>query len=422
MQNAITQQYHEVRRYERKPYAQTIDYSLSISESRDRKWLNLKGKAVDISESGIGIETDYPLAPGHMLWFNGGIEEKAGFVRWAMKCDDGYRIGIELDGKHIQHLDEATEIFLEQLENIEKRCLDPVEDPDKLLNAITMAISDAMNACEEFEQEVKDKDIIRDARIRFREKTNPILYKSYCINRTRTWPQGSQGDYKTLELAYKNTPLSDGIGYYLDLYLLGLPLAYAVKNRIKKLEELLRDEILKRERPSILNIACGSSRELMGLVSEIKESNASVTCIDNDNDALAFAQSRLSYTGILEQVEFRKYNALRLFDYELAMSDFGKQDIIYSVGLFDYLPSDFLVKIFKTLYNLLNDGGKLIASFKDATRYRYHDFHWIVDWDGFLQRTEEDFMSIFSEAEIPFSSITEMREDSGIIIFYVVAK
>ena len=88
-----------------------IDYSLSISESNKRKWLNLKGKAVDISETGIGIQTDYPLAPGHMLWFNGGIEEKAGFVRWSTKIDNEYRVGIELDGRHIRTLDEATEIF-----------------------------------------------------------------------------------------------------------------------------------------------------------------------------------------------------------------------------------------------------------------------------------------------------------------------
>ena len=32
-----------------------------------------------------------------------------------------------------------------------------------------------------------------------------------------------------------------------------------------------------------------------------------------------------------------------MFDHELNMSEFGMQDIIYSVGFFDYLESDFLV-------------------------------------------------------------------------------
>jgi extracellular factor (EF) 3-hydroxypalmitic acid methyl ester biosynthesis protein len=426
MQNLSPNTNGVTRQFERRPYSKTIDFSISALESKERKWLNLKGKAIDISEAGIGIQTDYPLAPGHMLWFNEGIENKAGFVRWCVQLDNDYRVGIKLDGKHVKHLDEETALFNKQLEEIEKRCLNPEENTDKLLNDITVAISDVLRACEEFEREVQDKDIIRDARVRFREKTNPILSKSYLINRARTWPQGQQGDYKTLEYAYKNTPLSEGIGHYLDLYLLNSDLAPAVRNRIKKLEDLLRDEISMRQKPSVLNIACGSCREVFELAPEIEKSGAKVTCIDLDNDALSFAANRLSYTNISpltsNQVKLRKYNALRMFDHELNMSEFGMQDIIYSVGFFDYLESDFLSRLLKASYTLLNPGGKLIASFKDASRYRHQDYHWIVDWDGFLQRYEEDFMSVFSEAQIPFSAITEMREETGVIVFYVITK
>jgi len=417
MQNLSPNPNGVTRQFERRPYSKIIDFSVSSRESREQKWLNLKGKAIDISEKGIGIQTDYPLAPGHMLWFNDGIEDKAGFVRWCIQLDNDYRVGIKLDEKHVKHLDDVTELFNKRLEEIEKRCSNPEANPDKLLHDVTMAISDVLDACAEFEREVKDKDIIRDARIRFHGKTNTILSKSYCINRTRTWPQGYQGDYKTLEHVYKNTPLSEGIGYYLDLCLLNSDLAPAVRNRIKKLEDILRDELLNREKPSVLNIACGSCREVFELATVIEKSGAKITCIDLDNDALSFAANRLSYTSISplssNQVNLRKYNAIRMFDHDLNMSEFGRQDIIYSVGFFDYLQSDFLAKFFKALYNMLNPGGILITSFKDASRYRHQDYHWIVDWDGFLQRYEEDFMGIFSEAKIPFSAIREMREDTG---------
>jgi len=320
----------------------------------------------------------------------------------------------------------ATEQFNKELEAIEKRCYDPNENPKELLMATEKALNDVVYICKEFEQGVKDKNIIRNARIEFREKTNPMLSKSYCINRARTWPQGQQGDYKTLEYAYKNTPLSEGLGYYLDLYFLNVDIAHAVRNRIIKLEDILRDEMLKRQQPSILNIACGSCREVFELAPVIEKSGAKFTCIDLDNDALSFAANRLSYTNISplisNQVKLRKYNALRMFDHELNMSEFGKQDIIYSVGFFDYLRSDFLANMFQALYKSLNPGGILITSFKDASRYRHQDYHWIVDWDGFLQRTEEDFRSIFFEAQIPFSAISEMREESGVIVFYVITK
>ena len=448
MQNFSIDPAGEFRQFERRPYSNPIVFFISDLESKERKLLNLKGKAIDISDTGIGIQTDYPLAPGHMLWFDDGLE-KAGTVRWCIKLDDNYRAGIKLEAnrdyvrypdeetkdvmvvaeeteKYFELLDKATEQFNKKLEEIEKKCYDPNENPEELLKTTKKTINDVITICNEFEQSVKDKDIIRDARIRFHEKTNPILSKSYCINRARTWPQGYQGDFKTIETIYRNTPLSEGIGYYLDMCSLNTPLAEAVRNRIKKLEDILRDELVKRRKPSVLNIACGSCREVFELANEIEKSGAKFTCIDLDPDALSFAANRLSYTSIStlssNQVELRKYNALRVFDNELNMSEFGKQDIIYSVGFFDYLQSDFLSNMLGALYNLLNPGGMLIAAFKDARRYRHQEFHWIVDWYGFLQRDEEDFRRIFSEAKIPDSAISEMREDSGIIVFYIITK
>jgi extracellular factor (EF) 3-hydroxypalmitic acid methyl ester biosynthesis protein len=426
MQNASTMQHDRVRKYERRPYSEVIAYSLSVQEEKNKKWLDLKGKAVNVCEAGVCIETDYPLAPGHMLWINSGLEEKAGFVRWSQEFEAGYRAGVELDGKHIQTLDEATEIFNKRLEEIEKLSENPDQSADEMVKLITETVNDVLQACRLFEITVEDKEIVKDAQIRFREKTNSLLSKSYFVNRARTWPQGYQGDYKMLEVMYRNTPLSDGIGNYLDLYSLNLPLAIAVRNRIKKLEDILRDELLKRQNPSVLNIACGSCREVFELASDIEKTGAKITCIDLDNDALAFTANRLSYTNISplssNQVVLRKYNAVRMFDHELNMQEFGRQDIIYSVGFFDYLESDFLSRLFKSLYNLLTPGGLLITSFKDAARYSHQEYHWCVDWDGFLQRTETDFKDIFKNAGISGSSITELREESGVIVFYLVRK
>jgi len=434
----------DMRQFERKPYSETIACSVGVLDVNEKKTLNLKARAIDISDGGIGIQTDYPLAPGHTLWFHG-IENKTGVVRWYTKLNDSYRIGIQMvpqktvvsreiespqnvlfatreRDQYTAMLDAAVDRFNKELEAIEKRCADPGESGESILGAIKGVGDEVLSVCARVERGLEDKEVIRGARVRFFEKTDPILSKSYLIRRSRTWPQGYQGDYKTLETIYKNTPHSSGIGYYLDLISLNAPLAEGVRNRIKKLSEILRRELLERQKPSILNIACGSCRELMGIAPEIINSKARITCIDTDNDALAFAQDRLSYVGVIEQVELRKYNALRMFDDEMNLIEFGPQDIIYSVGLFDYLPDDFLIKLLRALYNLLNPKGKLIAAFKDASRYRSHDYHWICDWDGFLQRTESDFMRILSQAGLPDSSLSVTREDTGIIVFYTAVK
>jgi len=325
--------------------------------------------------------------------------------------------------RYIAILDSATERFNKQLKEIELRCLNAGEDPGELYSITAKLLTDMTDVFEEFEQGVLDKQIIRDARVRFHEKTNPILSKSYCINRSRTWPQGYQGDYKTLEIIYRNTPMSGGIGYYLDRYALSTPLAIAVRERLAKLIELLRGELTERKNPRVLDIACGSCREVFELAPEIEESGARFTCIDLDSDALNFALNRLTYTDLPpDQVQFLKYNALRMFDHELNMEEFGMQDIIYSVGYFDYLPDDFLVKLLNALYMLLSPGGKLIAAFKDVNYYRPQPYHWIADWDGFLQRTKKDFDRLFKQAGIPDSSLSTTRVRSEMIIFYTASK
>jgi SAM-dependent methyltransferase len=280
-----------------------------------------------------------------------------------------------------------------------------------------------IETCAQLEREIKNPLDIKNAQVYFREKTHPILSKGYFINRARTWPNGHQGDYMTLELAYKNMPMSQGIGYYLDKYMLSNEITMGVRDRIVKMRELLKDELIGRRDLKVLDVACGSCREVFELASEIKSSGSKFTCIDLDSNALDFALDRFAYAGLSsDQADVVQYNALRMFDNEMAQAEFGMQDVIYNIGFFDYLPNDFLVKLLSSLYMMLNPGGKLIASFKDANRYRSDIFHWLVDWDGFLQRTESDFERVLRDANIPDDAVSMTRVDSGSIVFYVATK
>ena len=324
---------------------------------------------------------------------------------------------------YVEELDAKIENYMAKLKDFEARCLMPDADKDALLDEITVLTDTMLQACAQFEEGVNDPLALKQAQVYFREKTHPILSKSYFINRTRIWPQGHQGDYMTLELAYKNMPMSEGIGQYLDKYVLSNEIATAVRERIVKMHYLLKEELIGRSNPKVLDVACGSCREVFELAPEIKASGAKFTCIDLDPAALEFALDRFAYAGLTEEhTELIQYNALRMFDIETAKTEFGMQDIIYSIGFFDYLPDDFLVKLMCSLYQLLNPGGKLIASFKDADRYRPQFYHWLSDWDGFLQRTEKDFLQVFRDANIPDDAISMSRVDSGAIVFYSITK
>jgi SAM-dependent methyltransferase len=324
---------------------------------------------------------------------------------------------------YVEALDAKIEAYMSKLREFEVRCSMPDADQEALLDEITMLNDSMLHACAQFEQDVDDPLALKQAQVYFREKTHPILSKSYGINRCRTWPQGQQGDFMTLELIYKNSQMSEGIGSYLDAYMQSSALGVGVRERIIKMRELLKKELISRSNPKVLDVACGSCREVFELASEIKTSGAKFTCVDIDNAALDFALDRFGYVGLSEEhTELIQYNALRMFDLETAQTEFGMQDIIYSIGFFDYLPDEFLVKLLSSLYLLLNPGGKLIASFKDANRYRPEHFHWLLDWDGFLQRTEKDFDRVLREANIPTGALSMTRVDSGSIVFYTATK
>jgi extracellular factor (EF) 3-hydroxypalmitic acid methyl ester biosynthesis protein len=325
--------------------------------------------------------------------------------------------------KYTLILGQAIERYVEELRTIERRIASGEVEEDAVLREIVDLNDTVLEVCARFEAEVKDENVIKATRSYFRKRTHTLLSKSYLINRIRTWPQGYQGDHLTLEAAYRNAPMSDGIGYYLDKYLQDWTLAHALRGRLEKLTELLHAELSVRQDPKVLDIACGSCREVSMLVPDIKQSKAKFTCIDLDGDALDFAVNRLAPAELAPgQVSMTKYNALRLFDLDIAKAEFGQQDIIYSVGYFDYLPDDFLVKLLRSLYQLLTPGGKLIAAFKDADRYRAQEYHWIADWDGFLQRTVKDFERILGEAGIPADKITMTRDRTGVIVFYSSTK
>jgi SAM-dependent methyltransferase len=318
----------------------------------------------------------------------------------------------------------AVDKFNATLRYIENNSLDPKARQDELLILTTKAIMEMADACENFERACAfDKTLVKAAQRDFREKTREWISKSYFMNRARTWPRGYAGDFETIEGVYRNTPLSEGVGYYLDRYFLATTLPSAVRHRKDFLRNLLDREMSCRASAKFLDLACGSCRELVELAPEIKTSGAHVTCVDFDSDALDFALNRMVSAGVPQvQMTFRRYNALKMIKHDRNVKEFGMQDVIYSVGFFDYLQDEALIPLLSALYALLNPGGVLIMSFKDSMRYRAQEYHWFVDWDGFLQRTEEDSREVLVRANIPLDRVTSARDNSGVILFYRAVK
>lgn len=85
----------EKREFERRSFTQDIQYSVTVLDFKDLKRLSLRGDIIDMSDAGMGIKTDYPLEPGHVLTFDSDIGHKAGIVEWSTLIDNGYRVGVK---------------------------------------------------------------------------------------------------------------------------------------------------------------------------------------------------------------------------------------------------------------------------------------------------------------------------------------
>lgn len=257
----------------------------------------------------------------------------------------------------------------------------------------------------------------------FRSYTNDIYSKSYFFRRARTWPKGYPGDHETLEKIYGGVPVEkEGIGMYLDNYFITRALASGVRERKRLLSNLIAYELEQRpEGQKILNIACGSSREIFDIGKKMNTYKAKITFLDYDQDAVDYSKLLLANEGInVADYEFMKFNALKLASPEVTESTFGKKDIIYSAGLFDYIRTDVLKKMLVSLFNLLEPNGVLIAPFKDKENYNTYDYHWLVDWSYFFQRTIGEVKGILEDATK--AEVELIKSESAAINFFIIRK
>lgn len=87
------------RRYPRKSFAIPVEYSVSRLEFRELKKVHKSGMTTDISDKGLGLITDFPLEPGHVLILNSNDNShpfpKIAIVRWTIPITNSYRVGLE---------------------------------------------------------------------------------------------------------------------------------------------------------------------------------------------------------------------------------------------------------------------------------------------------------------------------------------
>ncbi len=241
-------------------------------------------------------------------------------------------------------------------------------------------------------------------------------------------PRGYAGDYIIIENIYNNISSSKDLGFCIDQTFLRDDYAKAVRSRMEKMKHLLNDFISNSGvNLNIINIACGSSREIRHLLEERSlpdTKEITFNLIDHDQEALAFSKENIEQ-HLYGSITCR-YIQQNVYDYIYSPDEhtemFRSSDLVYSIGLADYLSDDALKKFISFTYRLLKNNGTLIIAHKDSKNYNPLSADWWCDWT-FNLRNENEVVALIKDSGIENYELAIEREtNTNIILFLRITK
>ncbi|MCH7676434.1 patatin-like phospholipase family protein, partial [candidate division KSB1 bacterium] len=216
-------------------------------------------------------------------------------------------------------------------------------------------------------------------------------FMSRCLRK----PQGYAGDYQMMNYMYDNNVFDSqtNMGKLLNYYLFSSPATNAVRNRAKIIQGLIQQRASLQSEIHIASIACGPAREVAGAMKmmgdDVKLETAVWTLLDQDEDALANARKNLPKDKKLTA----KFVNGGVRDLLKRSVDVGEQDVLYSLGLFDYLEDRVAITLISRLYAFLKPGGiMLIGNFDTSNPLRVL-MEGLMEW-YLIHRTEDEMLEI----------------------------
>ncbi len=260
-----------------------------------------------------------------------------------------------------------------------------------------------------------------------RRHLHALLMQSPSMHRAANKPFGYPGDYEVMRFIYEKP--FEGPTLFAKAISLSYDQsrgAFAVRDRKDLMKEQIRSAIAQGRPVRILAVACGPAQELLEIFSETKEFDAPIEIVlfDQDKGALAYAYRRLKpvFDPLHRQVKatYLHDSIKRLLRDPDLFTPFGQFDLIYTVGLFDYLKPATAIGLARNILTRVAPGGRaLIANMVPENPSRwYMEYH--LDW--FLNyRSREQMLEIGARAA-PGARLGILEEKSGINPFLEIQR
>jgi len=184
-----------------------------------------------------------------------------------------------------------------------------------------------------------------------------VLMQDPLTARAFNRPRGYAGDAALLDMIYFPGKMDfsnvTSLGRQLYNYTAKTSVCRTLTKRVRLVSSYIDKVAEQKPNARALSVACGHCREAEFSKAIQNNELAELVALDNDNASLELVKQ--------EYGSFRINQAhLSVADLIKGRNNFGKFDLIYSAGLYDYLGKRFAQKLTAQLYNMLAPQGKLI--------------------------------------------------------------
>ncbi len=223
----------------------------------------------------------------------------------------------------------------------------------------------------------------------------PVWWRSYFK------PAGYPGDFEIMNYVYDWQ--REGADVYGQLmHRIGLDVAECIGTRMHVVRKVIGDVIRAHGDASaarIMSLGCGSAREVELHLKDpdAPQGPAQFTLIDQEQNALAYAYDH-AYPLTLCAKPLAKVQALNVSFTDVLrggawLDQAGPQELIYSVGLIDYLIDRRARTLAARLYERVAPGGLLIiGNMNETDLSNLWPMEFITDWHLYY-RTEKDMLA-----------------------------
>ncbi|MBX3492603.1 MAG: hypothetical protein KF899_06560 [Parvibaculum sp.] len=255
----------------------------------------------------------------------------------------------------------------------------------------------------------------------------PDFMPGAVMKRCYEKPLGYPGDYRIMNYVYEWQRVGD-TPYEKLLHRIGVETGACVGTRLRMTQKLLAERIAACAGDTPLNISnlgCGSAYEVYDYLKiDRLPSPVNFTLIDQDDRALNHAYEH-AYPEVVRHAGRAKVQCLQASFAQLLKAGalfkaLPPQDVIYSLGLYDYLSARRARALTHDLYAQVKPGGKLIlANVKKGRESCEWPLEFVTDW-SLVYRTEEDMLALIEGLDV--ANVTVEVDATKCIYLMVVDK